>query len=334
MPTLADVPDGPMLMVFEHLPLAYSGLPQAKRWPITRLELCAGEDSSLLEAQLGASMPSITTLLVSTGEEAIRLDAPALVASLTSCTGLHLEWDGSGGSSPGRIGVAPAVFAALPNLRILRWDSPAFTSSPNSGLTTTPFESLMGHLVSLTLHAFVGEEFFSRLQPHVPNLRHLTLESIEDEAIPSVAFDLASLETLKLRHCKDITRISDGIGRLTRLTRLVCEGCVKLTGLSPAIGSLSRLHSLVLCGCALRDIPAEVEYLAHLTELCILSNGGPSFTIRANISRLHALKVWVRAGTKKTETHGGRPDFEGSSQIRMTKGGDLVDCRGATRSLI
>ena len=125
--TFADVPDGPLLLVFEHLPLkdrvsiaqtcrrlrhlainegalsspehvlsshasarvalihrarnlkvtskaalqtflvGYSWLPQSK-WRITRLELCVEEDNTLLEEKLGALMPSIATLVITTGE--------------------------------------------------------------------------------------------------------------------------------------------------------------------------------------------------------------------------------------------------------------------------
>ena len=345
--TFADVPDGPMLMVFGYLSLkdrvslsqtcrrlrhlainesalgspqlvlsshssAYVALLHRARnlkvtskaalqafilgycwlahpkWPITRLELCTDGDSSLLEEKFGALVPSVATLLVSTDVEPLVLDSPALI----NCTELLLEGFEDADDEYTTISVAPSVFAALPNLRKFAWCGPTFTSAP-PGPSSSPFRPLMGNLVSLTLSFYPGapdESFISQFQSHTPNLRHLVLEEVLDQAIPSAEFDVTTLESLELKYCYQLTHLPDGIGRLTRLTRLVVEGCGNVASISPAIGSLSRLQSLVLWGSGrLTSIPAAVLSLTRLTELRVSLT--PLAAIARDLSRLHGLKV-------------------------------------------
>lgn len=284
---------------FQTFVCAYSWLVQPK-WPIVRIVLCTEEDSDLLGENLGVLLPSLVTLSITTYDEPLRLDSPALVAGLTSCTELLLEgFKNTDDEELAKISVAPSVLAALPKLRKFTWCGPAFTSDA-PGPTISPFQPLMGNLVSVT-HNFhpgaKGKDFLSQLHPHVPNFRHLALEWMEDETIPSAVFDLVCLESLEFKCC-EFEHIPHGIGRLTRLTRLSCRGCNSVVSVSPAIGSLSRLRSLVVIATLLIRIPAEALDFTRLTELNIsYAHGITSFP---DFSRLHGLKVWVE---REVEMH-------------------------------
>ena len=132
----------------------YSWLAQPK-WPIARLELCTVKDKTdktLLEEKVGALIPSITTLAITT-EESLWIDSPALVAGLTSCTELLLEGYEEAIFDYNTIGAAPSVFAALPNLRKLIWYGPAFAGVVPEP-TISPFQPLMGNWVCLSLGHF------------------------------------------------------------------------------------------------------------------------------------------------------------------------------------
>ena len=238
-------------------------------------------------------MPSITTLATLTGEESRVLDSPALVAGLTNCTKLRLTPDYNVFDFQ-TIGVAPSVFAALPSLRTLDWDLPGFASIP-PGPTTSVFQPLMGNLESLVIDLFqlTGGAFFSQLQPHIPNLRYLSLREMADSHLPPALFDVTSLEDPALGEYSGIAHIPDGIGRLTGLTRLWClndgaEGSF-FASVSPTIGSLSRLQSLLLRSTQLISIPAEVGNLTQLTKLHI--TWAPGLTNFPDCSRLRNIKA-------------------------------------------
>lgn len=151
--------------------------------------------------------------------------------------------------------------------------------------------------MSLTLdigHYTIDEWFFSQLQPHVPNLRHLGLGWAEDDAVRSAVFNLTTLESLELTQFF-FEYIPDDIGRLIGLTRLVVEGCEYLASVSPAIGSLALLQSLELSGSALPTIPAEVLHLTRMTELRVTRASEGGIASCPDPSKLHDLKViWAR----------------------------------------
>lgn len=210
--------------------------PAQHKWPIAHLELCAKIDITLLGERVGALMPSIASL-VNTGPDrtVLRIESPALVAGLTRCTELELCSDRYCYSNSGA-SVTPAFFAALPNLRTLSWGMPGSDSSP--------FRPVLGSLESLTLQHLATDAgaqlLLSQLEPHVPNLRQLTLKGLNmaGQITPPALFGLTTLVCLDLNLPTEATYLADSIGDLTRLTKLRCYG-VHLASLPPSARSRS-----------------------------------------------------------------------------------------------
>lgn len=268
--------------------------PSQPKWSISRLELCTcSNDNTILGERVGALVPSIATLAIRGPDQTLlRIESPALVVGLTRCTELQLSTsyfqDG--------VHVAPEVFAALPNLRTLSWEMPSLTSAP-PGPDASPFGPILGSLETLNLRfnsGGSGEELLAQLQPHVPNLKHLTLERMGGQVMPSAVLGLTTLESLSLHLPHWATHVPDDISRLTKLTRLRCKGR-SLASVPAAIGSLALLQSLVLLsGSGFTTVPPVVRDLTRLTELRFFNDSGVGITSYPDLSRLHNLKVWMR----------------------------------------
>ena len=180
----------------------YSGLAESDKWRIVRLELRVGKASKdVLKEKLGALLPSIASLTMWKSHGSLNLKTPSLVAGLTNCTELKLGVDISDGVShyDETITVAPAFFAAMPNPRAPSWRFPELWSERSSvayGPSACPFRPVLGNLTSLTLtfaYDSEAEALISRLLPHVPNLKQLTVEWGDCESIPSAVLELLSL---------------------------------------------------------------------------------------------------------------------------------------------
>ncbi|CAL5348118.1 unnamed protein product [Camellia sinensis] len=172
-----------------------------------------------------------------------------------------------------RLIMAPSHFPSIKTLTIAEINSVALRKMSNK-LTSLTFLNLSK--VSGSEINFVLEEMFKNNRSL---LKHVTIDSCDGVAhVPNVLHDLASLETLCIKECPNITTILDineEHNGLTRLQDIMIAKCNKLTCLPKGIGNLASLERLAVSECPNLTVidPSDICRLISLRSLEIKKCG-------------------------------------------------------------
>ncbi|XP_028070223.1 disease resistance protein RGA2-like [Camellia sinensis] len=172
-----------------------------------------------------------------------------------------------------RLIMAPSHFPSIKTLTIAEINNVALRKMSNK-LTSLTFLNL--RKVSGSEINFVLEEMFKNNRSL---LKHVTIDSCDGVAhVPNVLHDLASLETLCIKECPNITTILDineEHNGLTRLQDIMITKCNKLTCLPKGIGNLASLERLAVSECPNLMVidPSDICRLTSLRSLEIKKCG-------------------------------------------------------------
>ena len=96
--------------------------------------------------------------------------------------------------------------------------------------------------------------------PPAPGCTELNFSRHGGPTLPDWVITLASLQTLDLRHCKQLQTLPDSLDSLTSLQTLNLGGCSQLQSLPDSLGSLDSLQILDLKYCEqLQSLPDSLS---------------------------------------------------------------------------
>uniref|UniRef100_A0A2N9G0U6 Uncharacterized protein n=1 Tax=Fagus sylvatica TaxID=28930 RepID=A0A2N9G0U6_FAGSY len=140
-------------------------------------------------------------------------------------------------------------------------------------LDNTSFKPLQETMaMTMNMSATSSLPSSSSSSPPLSKLKSLTLRRIQDvDSLPEELLkNLASLRSLNISDCPNLTSLPEGIGNLTSLQSLDISDCPNLTSLPEGIGNLTSLQSLDISNCPnLTSLPEGIGNLTSLQSLHI-----------------------------------------------------------------
>ncbi|XP_010419682.1 PREDICTED: disease resistance protein TAO1-like isoform X1 [Camelina sativa] len=199
-----------------------------------------------------------------------------------SVVGINFYFQGTGEE----VDISERAFEGMSNLQFLRFSCCRDTFQLSRGLnyfsrrlqilhwshfpmTCLSFIVSLNFLVTLTMDHSKLEKLWEGIKP-LPNLKKMDLSySVNLKEIPDLS-TATSLESLDLRNCSSLIKLTSSIGNVTYLKNIFLRGCSNLLELPTSIGNLINLRYLTLDGCSnLVGLPSTIGNAINLQTLIL-----------------------------------------------------------------